>query len=91
VPPPRLEHPCWTSSTPFHAPIMVVCTSVMSSSRWVGDAMVAWPTTVSCASVWQRHRSGADGDGRAKAPQHRHGGEVGGVDTIFWKNKVKRG
>jgi hypothetical protein len=27
-----LAHPCWTSSTPFHAPIMVVCMGIMSSS-----------------------------------------------------------
>jgi hypothetical protein len=32
MPPLRLGHPCWTSSTPFHAPIMVVCMGVMSSS-----------------------------------------------------------
>jgi hypothetical protein len=32
VPPLRLGHPFWTSSTPFHAPIMVVCMGAMSSS-----------------------------------------------------------
>jgi hypothetical protein len=32
VPPLRLGHPCWTSSTPFHTPTMVVCMGVMSSS-----------------------------------------------------------
>jgi hypothetical protein len=30
-----LGNPCWTSSTPFHAPIMVVCMGVMSSSALV--------------------------------------------------------
>jgi hypothetical protein len=31
-PPCWLGNPCWTFSTPFHAPIMVVCMGVMSSS-----------------------------------------------------------
>jgi hypothetical protein len=31
-PPCWLGNPCWTSSTSFHAPIMVVCMGVMSSS-----------------------------------------------------------
>jgi hypothetical protein len=37
VSPLRLGHPCWTSSSPFHAPIMVVCMGVMSSSSFVRE------------------------------------------------------